>query len=106
MAPWTYITKPWSNDELLAQVAQAVESRRLRDENVQLKRALKQRFNFPNIVGKSDKMQVLLNLVTQVRAFALDDSYQRPKRSGIRARNSSPRRFTRPPPVRTRPSCP
>src|SRR5882672_4902567 len=38
-----YITKPWSNDELLAQVAQAVESRRLRDENVQLKRALKQR---------------------------------------------------------------
>src|SRR5271166_1953432 len=61
-----YITKPWSNDELLAQVAQAVESRRLRDENVQLKRALKQRFNFPNIVGKSDKMQTLLNLVTQV----------------------------------------
>src|SRR6266849_5327425 len=61
-----YITKPWSNDELLAQVAQAVESRRLRDKNVQLKRALKQRFNFPNIVGKSDKMQVLLDLVTQV----------------------------------------
>src|ERR1700756_5566455 len=61
-----YITKPWSNDELLAQVAQAVESRRLRDENVQLKRALKQRFNFPNIVGKSDKMQALLDLVSQV----------------------------------------
>ncbi len=61
-----YITKPWSNDELLAQVAQAVESRRLRDENVQLKRALKQRFNFPNIVGKSDKMQTLLDLVVQV----------------------------------------
>ena len=61
-----YITKPWSNDELLAQVAQAVESRRLRDENLHLKRALKQRFNFPNIVGKSEKMQVLLDLVTQV----------------------------------------
>src|SRR5271170_1974172 len=61
-----FITKPWSNDELLAQVAQAVESRRLRDENVQLKRALKQRFNFPNIIGKSDRMQTLLNLVTQV----------------------------------------
>ena len=61
-----YITKPWSNDELLAQVAQAVESRRLRDENLHLKRALKQRFNFPNIVGKSDKIQVLLDLVAQV----------------------------------------
>ena len=63
-----YITKPWSNDELLAQVAQAVEARRLRDENVQLKRALKQRFNFPNIIGKSDKMQTLFDLVTQVAA--------------------------------------
>jgi DNA-binding NtrC family response regulator len=61
-----YITKPWSNDELLAQVAQAVEARRLRDENVQLKRALKQRFNFPNIIGKSEKMLTLFDLVTQV----------------------------------------
>jgi DNA-binding NtrC family response regulator len=61
-----YITKPWSNDELLAQVAQAVESRRLRDENLQLKRALKQRFNFPNIIGKSDKMLSLFDLVAQV----------------------------------------
>ncbi len=61
-----YITKPWSNDELLAQVAQAVESRRLREENVQLKRALKQRFNFPNIIGKGEKMLTLLDLVAQV----------------------------------------
>src|SRR2546430_16963582 len=49
-------------------VAQAVESRKLREENVQLKRALKQRFNFPNIIGKSEKMQTLLDLVTQVAA--------------------------------------
>jgi DNA-binding NtrC family response regulator len=61
-----YITKPWSNDELLAQVAQAVESRRLREENLHLKRALKQRFNFPNIIGKSDKVRMLLDLVAQV----------------------------------------
>jgi DNA-binding NtrC family response regulator len=63
-----YITKPWSNDELLAQVAQAVEGRHLREENVQLKRALKQRYNFPNIIGKSEKMLSLLDLVTQVAA--------------------------------------
>jgi DNA-binding NtrC family response regulator len=61
-----YITKPWSNDELLAQVAQAVESRRLREENVHLKRALKQRSSFPSIVGKSEKMLTLFDLVTQV----------------------------------------
>jgi len=61
-----YITKPWSNDELLAQVAQAVEGRRLREENVQLKRAFKQRYNFPNIVGRSEKMLAVLDLVAQV----------------------------------------
>jgi DNA-binding NtrC family response regulator len=61
-----YITKPWSNDELIAQVSLAVEGRRLRDENVQLKRALKQRYNFPSIVGKSDKMLAVFDLVSQV----------------------------------------
>jgi DNA-binding NtrC family response regulator len=63
-----YITKPWSNDELLAQVAKAVDTRRLREENLQLKRAFKQRYNFPNIVGKSDKMLAVLDLVRQVAA--------------------------------------
>ena len=61
-----YITKPWSNDELIAQISLAVEGRRLREENVQLKRAFKQRYNFPNIVGKSEKMLAVLDLVTQV----------------------------------------
>ena len=61
-----YITKPWSNDELIAQISLAIEGRRLREENVQLKRALKQRYNFPNIVGKSEKMLAVLDLVTQV----------------------------------------
>jgi len=63
-----YITKPWSNDELLAQIASAIEGRRLREENVQLKRALKQRYNFPNIIGKSDRIVSLLDLVAQVAA--------------------------------------
>ncbi len=61
-----YITKPWSNDELIAQVSLAIEGRRLREENVQLKRALKQRYNFPSIIGKSEKMLAVLDLVTQV----------------------------------------
>jgi DNA-binding NtrC family response regulator len=61
-----YITKPWSNDELIAQVSLAIEGRRLREENVQLKRALKQRYNFPNIVGKSEKLLAVLDLVAQV----------------------------------------
>src|SRR5271155_1097866 len=61
-----FITKPWSNDELIAQISIAIEGRRLREENLHLKRALKQRYNFPNIVGKSEKMLAVLDLVTQV----------------------------------------
>src|SRR5271155_2167423 len=61
-----YITKPWSNDELIALVSLAIEGRRLREENVQLKRAFKQRYNFPSIIGKSEKMLSVLDLVTQV----------------------------------------
>jgi len=61
-----YITKPWSNDELLAQVALAVEGRRLREENVQLKRALKQRYDFPHIIGKGERIVSVLDLVAQV----------------------------------------
>src|SRR5271166_625407 len=61
-----YITKPWSNEELIAQVSHAIEGRRLREENVQLKRALKQRYNFPSIIGKSEKMLAVFDLVAQV----------------------------------------
>lgn len=61
-----YITKPWSNDELLVQVSLAIEDARLREENRQLKRALKERYNFPNIIGKSERMLKVLDLVTQV----------------------------------------
>ncbi len=61
-----YITKPWSNDELIAQISSAIEGRRLREENVQLKRAFKQRYNFPNIIGKSEKMLAVFDLITQV----------------------------------------
>jgi transcriptional regulator with GAF, ATPase, and Fis domain len=38
----------------------------LREENVHLKRALKQRSSFPSIIGKSEKMLTLFDLVAQV----------------------------------------
>ena len=67
-----YITKPWSNDELIAQVSLAIEGRRLREENVQLKRALKQRYNFPSIIGKSEKMLARVRPDDAGGAVALD----------------------------------
>ena len=44
----------------------AVARHRAEEENVQLKRALKQRYNFENIVGKSEPMLKIFDLVAQV----------------------------------------
>ena len=61
-----FIQKPWDNEKLLADVRAAVARRRAEEENVQLKRALKQRYNFENIVGKSEPMLKIFDLVAQV----------------------------------------
>jgi DNA-binding NtrC family response regulator len=63
-----FIQKPWDNEKLLADVRAAVARRRAEEENVQLKRALKQRYNFPNIIGKSEPMLKVFDLVAQVAA--------------------------------------
>src|SRR5579864_6173850 len=61
-----FIQKPWDNEKLLADVRMAIARRRAEDENEQLKRALKQRGSFENIVGKSDSMLRIFDLVGQV----------------------------------------
>src|SRR6516164_7770041 len=61
-----FIQKPWDNEKLLADVRAAVARRRAEEENEQLKRALKQRYNFENIVGKSETMLRMFDLVGQV----------------------------------------
>ena len=61
-----FLQKPWDNEKLLADVRAAVGRRRAEEENIQLKRALKQRYNFENIVGKSDPMLKIFDLVAQV----------------------------------------
>ena len=63
-----FIQKPWDNEKLLADVRAAVARRRAEEENVQLKRALKQRYNFENIVGKSEPMLRVFDLVAQIAA--------------------------------------
>jgi DNA-binding NtrC family response regulator len=61
-----FIQKPWDNEKLLADVRAAVARRRVEEENEQLKRALKQRYCFEHIVGKSDSMLKIFDLVGQV----------------------------------------
>ncbi len=61
-----YFSKPWDNEKLIIEIDRMIERRLLEYENTHLKRALKQRYSFPNIIGKSDRMVRLLDLVGQV----------------------------------------
>ena len=61
-----YFTKPFSMDELRMKIRQHLESRRLRHENVLLKKALNTRYEFSNIIGRSDAMLDVFRLVETV----------------------------------------
>ena len=61
-----FIQKPWDNEKLLADVRASISRRRVEEENEQLKRALKQRYSFEQIVGKSESMLKIFDLVGQV----------------------------------------
>jgi DNA-binding NtrC family response regulator len=61
----SYVTKPWDNDKLLLEVQNLLDRSRLRAENVQWRRALKQ-YRLTGIVGKSQAMQKVFDLIMQV----------------------------------------
>ena len=61
-----YVTKPWDNEKLLLEIRTGIQHRKLQVENRELKRALKQRYGFSNIIGKSEKMLKIFDLVSQV----------------------------------------
>ena len=61
-----YFSKPWDNEKLIIEIDRMIARRLLEYENTHLKRALKQRYSFPNIIGKSERMVRMLDLVAQV----------------------------------------
>ena len=61
-----YVTKPWDNEKLLLDIRNGIQQRKLQYENRELKRALKQQSGFANMVGKSEQMLKVFDLVTQV----------------------------------------
>jgi DNA-binding NtrC family response regulator len=63
---YDYITKPFVNEDLLQRVRNAVQNRTLFAENRALRRELNRQFNFPEIVGSSEKMQRVFELVRKV----------------------------------------
>ncbi len=61
-----YITKPFNLDEIKRVIRSALEKDALRKENIYLKKALKDRYNFSNIIGKSDKILKVFEVIKHV----------------------------------------
>jgi DNA-binding NtrC family response regulator len=61
-----FIPKPFSLDHLSVVVEKALEVRKLRNENRELREALGQKYQFENIIGRSAAMQEIFATVTRV----------------------------------------
>ena len=56
LGAYDYVTKPFKTDEIKLTIANALERKRLQDENVALKRQLRRERGFANFIGKSPRM--------------------------------------------------
>jgi two-component system response regulator GlrR len=61
-----YLTKPFEPQDLLLQLDRALENRRLTVEIKRLKGLLEERYDFVNIVARSEKMKRVLEMVSQI----------------------------------------
>jgi DNA-binding NtrC family response regulator len=63
MGAYDYIQKPFKHEELLLTIKRALEHKNLQDENIRLKGELSRKFGFDNIIGKSQPMLRVFDLI-------------------------------------------
>ncbi|MGD2085997.1 MAG: sigma-54 dependent transcriptional regulator [Candidatus Aminicenantes bacterium] len=61
-----YLQKPFNNVEIKHKIDRIIKERNMRKENIQLKKALYERFSFKNIIGKSHALMKVLSIVESV----------------------------------------
>lgn len=71
LGAFDYLSKPFDDDELLITVQRAAESKRLKEENLALRRQLSERFEFSNIIGENP---AILKIFEDIRMVAPTDS--------------------------------
>ncbi len=66
LGAFDYLTKPFSDDELVLTVERAIEKKRLIEENISLKKELVDRFSFASIVGENPQIVRIFEEITRV----------------------------------------
>lgn len=67
---FNYLTKPFKNDELIANITKAVEHYSLLRENIRLRNEVKKRYSFAEMIGKNKQMQLLFTMIEKVAPTA------------------------------------
>ncbi len=63
---FSYLAKPFSNDELIATISRAVSHYKLIKENIRLREEMKQRSGFDTMIGKNPQMIQVYELIKKV----------------------------------------
>jgi len=71
LGAFDYLAKPFTDDELVMAVEKAIENKRLKEENLALRKQLFEQFDFSNIVGEDP---ALLKVFDEIRKVAPTDS--------------------------------
>jgi two-component system, NtrC family, response regulator PilR len=66
LGAYDYITKPFKLDEVNLIVRNALERKRLRDENLYLRRQLETQHRFENIIGKSSRIAEVFDTIRKI----------------------------------------
>jgi len=66
LGAYDYISKPFKVDEIQLVINKALEKARLVEENIQLKRELKNKYGFHQLIGLSEPMRKVYELIRQV----------------------------------------
>jgi len=66
LGAYDYLCKPVEARELLLVVARALDHQRLRQENVQLKKQLRKKYGFDNIIGSSESICQVFDIIRKV----------------------------------------
>ncbi len=66
LGAFDYITKPFSLDEFFLLIERALEIKRLKEENIRLRKDLGRCYRAPNIIGEGPEMKKIFSLIERV----------------------------------------
>ncbi|MBF0459249.1 MAG: sigma-54-dependent Fis family transcriptional regulator [Nitrospirae bacterium] len=69
LGAFDYITKPFALDEFLLLIERALEMKRLKEENIRLKKDLSKCYSAPNIIGESIEMKKIFSIISNISAL-------------------------------------